>query len=129
MDKAVFIGLLEKARDRLVTEDFDADLVELISRLHQACKEIISRYGTAETLPADFVMLAKEFANGRASAQRCHTPPEDGFREVWRPTVAGRAVRLSDAPEHGYASRQDALVAGVEFRRQCRSWLLSKGLH
>ena len=67
--------------------------------------------------------ICEAFANGRVGVERGNAPPDEGFREVWLPKLAGRYIRPDGMPDHGYATPAEAMVAGSAFKQACRDAL------
>lgn len=69
----------------------------------------------------EFYRLARKFARGRVTVDGSYcAPPEQGFKQVFRPRVAGAFVRPEGMPKHGYMSREEAVAGGKRFRQECR---------
>ena len=63
--------------------------------------------------------LSRRFADARASAGQITLGPDQRFRRVYMPRLAGEFVRNPDDPEHGFETRDLALRAARAFRHRC----------
>jgi hypothetical protein len=69
----------------------------------------------------EFYAKARRFAAARVGVRRVNAGPEERFREVFRPTLAGEFVSPKGMPLYGYATRPEAAEGGRRFRDACRT--------